>query len=706
ERMAVVVSPGDADKFLSLAHGENLEATVVARVTDTGRMVMRLHGRTVVDLSREFLDTNGAPKTTSALVGRPTVPGDRRPEGGFAEAMKALVSDINICSRQGLSEQFDSTIGSGTVLMPFGGRNMLTPPQAMAAKFPVRSGETDSCSVMAYGFDPYLSEADPYAGAYAAVITSVCKLAASGASIDECWLTFQEYFEKLGADERRWGKPLAALLGALDAQLGLRLAAIGGKDSMSGTFENIHVPPTLVSFAIAKELASNVTSPEFKGIGTRVALLPAEKDENGLPRAESVRENIELVTKLLRTHRAFACWAVDKGGVAEGVFKMAIGNGIGFEFDKDFPREALFRRDYGSFIVELPGCHCAGALPGDERLVTIGRTTDGGDIVFGDEKVPLYELFSLYDGRLESVYRHKTHDASPVMPINCIVKKNLEAKPHAANVLPGGRAKPRVLIPVFPGTNCELDSARAMRLAGAEAEIMVVNNLSAKDIDESVRAFSEKLGRSEILFIPGGFSGGDEPEGSAKLITSFMRNAMAADAIGELLDKRGGLILGVCNGFQALIKLGLVPYGRIVTPTAESPTLTYNTIGLHRSRLVHTRCCSNLSPWLMYREVGEVALVPVSHGEGRFVCDEELLSRLIANGQIASQYCDEFGMPSMQTSINPNGSVLAIEGVTSPDGRVFGKMAHSERCGKNLYKNVPGPDESCIFRGAVDYFKL
>ncbi len=708
ERMAVVVSPDDAEKFLALAHGENLEATVVARVTDSGRMVMRLGGRTVVDLSRAFLDTNGAPKSTSAHVAAGKKPADTVESGlSFVESMKALVSDINICSRRGLSERFDSTIGAGTVLMPFGGRNMVTPPQAMAAKFPVRNGETDSCSVMAYGFDPYLSEADPYAGGYTAVVSSVAKLVASGASTENCWLTFQEYFEKLGQDPTRWGKPLAALLGALDAQMGLRLAAIGGKDSMSGTFENIHVPPTLVSFACAKDMAQNITSPEFKGIGTRVVLLPAEKDENGLPKAESVCANFELVTTLLRTHRAFSCWAVDKGGVAEGVFKMAIGNGIGFEFDPAFPKDGLFARDYGSFILELPGCHCAGAVPGDERLVTIGRTTDGPDIGYPDDKAPIYTLFRLYDDKLESVYRHKTADASPVMPINCVVKKNLENKPHAPEIMAGGRhAKPRVLIPVFPGTNCEMDSARAMRLAGAEAEILVVNNLTARDIASSVRAFAEKLGQSEILFIPGGFSGGDEPEGSAKLITSFMRNSMAADAIENLLEKRDGLILGICNGFQALIKLGLVPYGRIVTAKADAPTLTYNTIGLHRSRLVHTRCCSNLSPWLMYREVGEVALVPVSHGEGRFVCSEELLAELIARGQIATQYCSDYGMPSMNTFINPNGSVMAIEGITSPDGRVFGKMAHSERAGKNLYKNVPGRDESCIFRGAVDYFRL
>ena len=710
ERMAVVVAPEDAEKFLALAHGENLEATVVARVTGDRRMVMKLNGERIVDISRDFLDTNGAGKKTSARVASPTEIKKNEIETakGFKAKLEALVSDINICSRQGLSEMFDSTIGAGTVLMPFGGRNMLTPPQAMAAKFPVRTGETDNCSVMSYGFDPYLSEADPYAGAYCAVISSVAKLAATGAGIENCWLTFQEYFEKM-KNETAWGKPLSALLGALDAQMGLRLAAIGGKDSMSGSFENISVPPTLVSFAVSADKAENIVSPEFKGIGTRIMYLPAEKDENGLPKIESVRANIELVTKLLRSHRAFSCWAVDKGGIMEGIFKMAIGNGIGFEFDKELKltEGELFARDYGAFILETPGCgDCGEAVEGDDRLVLLGKTTEGLDIRFGDEAAPIYSLYKLYDEKLESVYRHKTADASPVMPINCIVKspKHRVSKENAPLIANGEKSKPKVLIPVFPGTNCEMDSARAMRLAGAEAEILVINNLSAKDIEESVKAFSDKLNKSNILFIPGGFSGGDEPEGSAKLITSFMRNNRAADAIMELLDRRDGLILGICNGFQALIKLGLVPYGRIVTASDNAPTLTYNTIGVHRSRLVHTRCCSNLSPWLMHREVGDVTLVPVSHGEGRFVCSEELLAQLVANGQVATQYCDDYGTPSMRTSVNPNGSVMAIEGITSMDGRVFGKMAHSERCGQNLYKNVPGADDFSIFRGAVDYF--
>ena len=692
ERMAVVVEKKDAETFLALADKENLEATIVAEVTDTGRMVMRHRGKKIVDISRAFLNTNGAKKRAEAKVAEGKTVSEIVKNGTFKEKLVSLVSDINICSRQGLSERFDSTIGAGTVLLPFGGRNFLTPPQVMACKFPVRNGETSSCSVMSYGFDPYLSEADPFTGAYTAVISSIAKLVASGAGLESCYLTFQEYFEKLGTDKVRWGKPLAALLGAFKAQMGLKLAAIGGKDSMSGSFENIHVPPTLVSFAIAKDSAENIISPEFKATGHDVVLLESEIDEYGLPKAESLRRNFEYVNKIIREGRVLSAWTPTAGGIAEGIFKMSIGNGIGFTFDEKLDKD-LFARNYGSFILELNRGERL------ENAVLLGRTVPEKAIGFGGESVQLGEIIPLYDTKLESVYRHKTHDESSVPALE-FVNKNIIIKPNTRH------AVPRVLIPVFPGTNCEMDSARAMRLAGAESEIFVINNLTAKGIDESVRAFSEKLNSSEILFIPGGFSGGDEPEGSAKLIASFMRSPRAAEAITELLDTRKGLILGICNGFQALIKLGLVPFGRIVTADADCPTLTYNTIGLHRSRLVHTRAVSNLSPWLSRREVGSVAAVPVSHGEGRFVCEEKLLGQLIRNGQIATQYCDENGVPSMRTDVNPNGSVLAVEGITSPDGRVFGKMAHSERCGRNLYKNASGDDEFDIFTSAVEYFRV
>lgn len=705
ERMAVVVAAADCEKFLALANGENLEATVVARVTDTGRMVMHWNGEKIVDLSREFLNTNGAVKQMRAKVqkcglsdcfARKNCPETgKKAETSFAERLSECVSDINICSRQGLAERFDSTIGAATVLMPFGGKNMLTPTQAMAAKLPVRGSETDTCSVMAYGFDPHYSAEDPFGAAYCAVVTSVAKLVAAGASTENCWLTFQEYFEKLGSDPVRWGKPLAALLGALRAQLGLRLAAIGGKDSMSGTFENITVPPTLVSFAIAADKAGNIISPEFKKPGSRLVFLPAKPDENGLPAADSLRTNFALATRLIRGGSVLSAWAVDKGGAAEGLFKAALGNGIGVCLKPEFPQEELFRRNYGALILEIAE-GCTEQIPNGLEL---GSTTSEFAFEYRDENVALAPLFEIYDKKLEPVYRHKTTDETPV--------EIGSFRRNAPMIKPNGRyARPRVLIPVFPGTNCEMDSARAMRLAGAEAEVLVINNITAKGIEESVNAFANRLEDSQILFIPGGFSGGDEPEGSAKLIESFMRNARAAEAIERLLNRRDGLILGICNGFQALIKLGLVPFGKIIHTDENCPTLTYNTIGLHRSRLVHTRTVSNLSPWLMYREPGEVSLVPVSHGEGRFVCPDELLNRLVENGQIATVYCDAFGRASMRTEINPNGSVLAVEGITSADGRVFGKMAHSERYGKNLYKNVPGKDESAIFRGAVDYFRL
>lgn len=692
ERMAVVVEAGNTERFLALADAENLEATIVAKVNDSGRMIMRHRGRMIVNLSREFLNTNGAKKRTSATVAAAEPVSDIVSGESFRENLLALVSDINICSRQGLSERFDSTIGAGTVLMPFGGKKLVAPPQAMAAKFPVRDGETDACSVMSYGFDPYLSEADPFAGAYCAVICSVAKLIASGACLESCYLTFQEYFEKLGSDSERWGKPLAALLGALEAQMGLRIAAIGGKDSMSGSFEDMHVPPTLVSFAIASDEAKHIISPEFKAAGHDVVLLEGERNEFGLPDAVSLRRNFEYVSELIRSGRVVSAWTPTMGGVAEGIFKMAIGNGIGFEFDSLLDMRELFKRNYGSFILELAD----GAKAENTRR--LGMTTRRAELRLGAEAAALSELFTLYDGKLESVYRHKTSDNSAV-PALKFISKSAIIKPNTRY------AVPRALIPVFPGTNCEMDSARAMRLAGAEPEIMVVNNLTAGGIEASVRAFSEKLRDSQILFIPGGFSGGDEPEGSAKLIASFMRSGRIADGIMDLLEQRDGLILGICNGFQALIKLGLVPFGKIITADADSPTLTYNTIGLHRSRLVHTRAASKLSPWLMYREIGDVAVLPVSHGEGRFVCNDALLAQLIEGGQIATQYCDADGVPSMATDVNPNGSVLAIEGITSPDGRVFGKMAHSERFGSNLYKNAGGKDESCIFRGAVDYFR-
>ena len=690
ERMAVVVDPEDAEKFLDYAHGENLEATVIARVTDSGRMVMIHDGQKVMDVSREFLNTNGARKQTDAVVCRPSE-AERHSFKDFASAMKAVVSDLNICSRRALNEYFDSSIGAATVLAPFGGREMRTPIQAMAAKIPVRNGETDNCSVMAYGFDPYLSDANPYLGAYSAVICSVAKLVASGASRENCWLTFQEYFEKMGTDPKHWGKPLAALLGALDAQMGLKLAAIGGKDSMSGTFENISVPPTLISFAVAYDKADNIISPEFKKAGHKIVFLKPETDENGIPSCESLLRNFDTVTELIRKGSICSAWTTVYGGIAEGVFKMCIGNNIGFEFTGGYSPDSLLKCNYGAFILEMTD---------DTQLGTpLGITINEPVIRFADEEVSLSDLNKEHEEKLNSIYPAKTADEG-VLPALKFERKTPLVKPKVKI------AKPKVLIPVFPGTNCELDSARAIRLAGGEPDVFVINNLTAKNIEESVHTFAQKLNSSQMMFIPGGFSGGDEPEGSAKLIASFMRNPEVADSIDDLLNVRSGLVLGICNGFQALIKLGLVPFGRIMPLDSSAPTLTYNTIGRHTARLVHTRVCSTLSPFMMYKKVGDVSLSPVSHGEGRFVCNDELLKKLIKNGQIASQYCSGEGVPSMSLSANPNGSVMAVEGITSANGRVFGKMAHSERCGRNLYKNVPGDNDFAIFRGAMDYFIL
>ena len=694
ERMAVVVDKNDVDKFIALAGKENLEATPVAVVTENPRLKMNWNGKTICDISREFLNSNGAEKHTDIYVPVPTVSYSTG-RHNTKEEWEKLVTDLNVCSQKGLVQRFDSTIGAGTVLMPYSGKTQQTPVQAMAAKLPVLSGNTKTASIMAWGFDPFVSRQSPYHAAALAVVESMAKVVAAGGKSEKCWLTFQEYFERTQGDPERWGKPFAALLGAYKAQIALSSGAIGGKDSMSGTFENITVPPTLVSFAIAADKAGNIISPEFKKPGSRLVFLPAKPDENGLPAADSLRTNFALATRLIRGGSVLSAWAVDKGGAAEGLFKAALGNGIGVRLNPEFPQEELFRRNYGALILEIAE-GCTEQIPNG---IELGSTTSEFAFEYRDENVALAPLFEIYDKKLEPVYRHKTTDETPV--------EIGSFRRNAPMIKPNGRyARPRVLIPVFPGTNCEMDSARAMRLAGAEAEVLVINNITAKGIEESVNAFANRLEDSQILFIPGGFSGGDEPEGSAKLIESFMRNARAAEAIERLLNRRDGLILGICNGFQALIKLGLVPFGKIIHTDENCPTLTYNTIGLHRSRLVHTRTVSNLSPWLMYREPGEVSLVPVSHGEGRFVCPDELLNRLVENGQIATVYCDASGRASMRTEINPNGSVLAVEGITSADGRVFGKMAHSERYGKNLYKNVPGKDESAIFRGAVDYFRL
>ena len=688
ERMAVVVEAENVERFKELAESENLEATVVAVVKAEPRLKMHWNGNTIVDISREFLNSNGAEKHIDIT---PANPEDYKKEvpASFTDGYKALAGDLNVCSKRGLSERFDSTIGAGTVMMPFGGKNQLTPNQAMVNKISVEKKHTDACSFMAWGYNPFITEKSPYHGAYLAVVESVAKLIAAGAKFEDVYLTFQEYFEKPLKDGKRWGKPLAALLGAFKAQMEYEIASIGGKDSMSGSFEDIDVPPTLVSFAVTTGVTDDVITPEFKAAGHKVTLVkPAY--ENGLPVVDSVKEIFANVNALMREGKIAAAYTPTYGGVAEAVLKMAMGNDIGFKFADSVSMEDIFGYNYGAFILEFNGEAEYGEL--------LGETTADMSIALGSEKVALADLCSIYENKLEPIFSCNIQQGKKEVPTFSYTAENRIAP--AIKV-----AKPKVLIPVFPGTNCEFDSAKAMADAGAEPEIFVINNLTSKGIADSVEAFATKLKDSQIVFIPGGFSGGDEPDGSGKFITAFFRNPEIKNEVHELLKNRDGLMCGICNGFQALIKLGLVPYGEIIDTDENCPTLTFNTIGRHQSRIVRTRIASNKSPWLMETNVGDVFSVPISHGEGRFLASDELIKKLAENGQIATQYVDLNGVPTSDIHFNPNNSACAIEGILSPDGRVFGKMGHSERIGCGLYKNVPGNYEIGMFRSAVKYFK-
>ncbi|MBR3952497.1 MAG: phosphoribosylformylglycinamidine synthase [Oscillospiraceae bacterium] len=688
ERMAVVIEAENLEKFLALAEKENLMATKVAVVTESPRLVMNWNGKTIVDVSRAFLDSNGAEKHISIETAKPAYE-PKKVTGSFTENYKALADDLNVCSKRGLSERFDSTIGAGTVLMPFGGKNQITPIQAMVQKISVEKKHTDDCSFMSWGYNPFITEQSPYHGAYLAVVESVSKLIATGASFEDVYLTFQEYFEKLGKNEKRWGKPLSALLGAFEAQKNLGVGAIGGKDSMSGTFEDIHVPPTLVSFAVTTGKATEVVSPEFKKAGNKVVVLKPEYDENGLPETESLLAIYGKVTELFRSGKAVSGYTPGIGGIAEAVMKMCFGNSLGFRYADDITTEEIFGYSYGSFVLEVTE---------DVGEKVLGEVTEEKAIVFGEEKLCLCEMLDIYEGKLESVFSCNIPNSnSPMENFNYSVS---EWKAPAIKV-----AKPKVLIPAFPGTNCEFDSAKAVADAGAEPEIMVINNLSAEGIHRSIETFAEKIKESQMIFIPGGFSGGDEPDGSAKFITAFFRNGLIKEGVTDLLENRDGLMCGICNGFQALIKLGLVPYGKIIDTDENCPTLTFNTIDRHQSRIVRTRIASNKSPWLSLTNVGEVYNVPISHGEGRFLASEELIRKLAENGQIATQYVDLEGNATGDVRFNPNDSLYAIEGITSPDGRVFGKMGHAERIGSNLYANVPGEYDIRMFEAAVKYFK-
>lgn len=690
ERMAVCIEAKDKERFLELAKSENLSATPVAVVKEEQRLVMNWNGKKIVDISREFLNSNGADKHINIVAAAP-MDYDKTVSGGFAENLKAQAADLNICSKRGLSERFDSTIGAGTVLMPFGGKNQLTPIQSMVQKISVEKKHTNDCSFMSWGYNPFITEKSPYHGAYLAVVESVSKLIASGASFEDVYLTFQEYFERVGKDSKRWGKPLAALLGAYRAQKDLSIGAIGGKDSMSGTFEDLDVPPTLVSFAVTTGKVDEVISPEFKKAGSRVYLIAPEYGSDKLPKSDSLIKVFNRVTSLMREGKVLSAYTPGIGGVSEAVMKMCFGNGLGFKYNSDeMCTKCIFGYNYGAFLIET--------TEEIENARLVGYTTDDGNITFETESVSLSQLLEIYENKLESVYSCNIPDSKTPME-----NFSFSAKERVAPAIKV--AKPKVLIPAFPGTNCEFDSAKAVRDAGGDPEIVVINNLTSAGIRQSIEYFAKQLKESQMIFVPGGFSGGDEPDGSGKFITAFFRNAEIKDGVTDLLENRDGLMCGICNGFQALIKLGLVPYGKIIDTDENCPTLTYNTIARHQSRIVRTRIASNKSPWLSLCEVDDVYNVAISHGEGRFLASEELIKKLAANGQIATQYVDFDGNATSDVHFNPNDSMYAIEGITSSDGRVFGKMGHSERIGEGLYKNVPGDYNIRMFEAAIGYFK-
>ena len=679
ERMAVVVAEADADKFIAAAGAENLEAYIVARVTEEPRMVMTWRGRKVADLSRAFLNTNGAAKHTCV-----TVPDYFTPESLFHKgSLRSTAASLKTASRRGLVERFDGSIGAGSVLMPFGGKTQRTPAQAMAALLPVGPGHTtDTCSVMAWGFDPYLMERNPYTGAFVSVLTSMAKLVAAGCDPKAAYASFQEYFEKLRDEPARWGKPFAALLGALTAQLGLGVAAIGGKDSMSGSFLDMDVPPTLISFAIAPARAGDVLSPEFKAAGHPVYLFQAE---NALDCGE-INQCFAHVHELCAAGKVKAAWAVEEN-VAEGIMKMSFGNEIGFAAREDVPNVWYGVRS-GAIIAE-----CDGEVEGG---LLLGCTTEEPVIKLPGEEAPISELLSISEHVLEEVYPTRTGDAGTPPLLTCAQRAPIVAKSRIA--------RPRAVIPVFPGTNCEYDTAAACERAGIAPEILVVRNLSSATLAQSAQALESAIRSAQMVVLPGGFSGGDEPDGSAKFICSFLRNPRITDAIHDLLKNRDGLMLGICNGFQALVKLGLVPYGEIRPMDENCATLTFNNIGRHQSRYVTTRIASVRSPWMLKSQVGDLHAIPISHGEGRFVAPQSLLDQLAANGQVATQYVDADGIPSMDIDVNPNGSLMAIEGIFSPDGRVFGKMGHSERRGEYVGKNIPGDKHQPLFESGAAYF--
>ena len=707
ERMAVVVDPKDVRKFLEYAAQENLEAVEVAVVTESPRLVMHWRGKTIVDISRAFLDTNGAHQEAEVFVEVPNREGSlfaREDVGDVREKWLSVLSDLNGCSQKGLVERFDGSIGAGSVFMPYGGKYQLTETQSMVAKLPVLSGHTDTVTMMSYGFDPYLSSWSPYHGAVYAVVSSIAKIAAAGGDYRKIRFTFQEYFRRMSADPARWSQPFAALLGAYSAQMGFGLPSIGGKDSMSGTFDaeqgEIDVPPTLVSFAVDVNSAANIITPELKKPGSKLVVMRLPKDGYELPDYAGAMEGYGKLLDDIKAGRIISAYALEKRGLAEAVSKMAFGNKLGVKVEHNVDPRDFFAPAWGDILCEVPD-----GKMGELAIsyTVIGEVTDRGCFEYGNTVISMDEALAAWTAPLEDVFPTKTgKEASGEAAA-------LEEKLYhidAAYICDHKVGQPRVFIPVFPGTNCEYDSAKAFARAGAKVETLVFKNLSSLDIRQSVEAFKEAVDRAQIVMFPGGFSAGDEPEGSAKFFAAVFRNAAIKDAVHRLLNERDGLMLGICNGFQALIKLGLVPEGKICEQRPDSPTLAMNTIGRHVSKMVYTKVVSNKSPWLSKAELGGVYCSPASHGEGRFVADASWLSRLFADGQVATQYVDELGRPTMDEYWNPNGSYMAIEGITSPDGRIFGKMAHCERRGESVAVNIYGEQDMKLFEAGVAYFGL
>lgn len=710
ERMAVAIKKENKDKFIQLAVEENLEATHVATVTDTGYLRMFWNGKAIVDINREFLDTNGVKQTTDVHVTKVDEENTFFSSNEIVKDVKCasmkdkftkVLSDLNVCSQKGLVEMFDNTIGGNTVLMPFGGKYQATPTQGMVAKIPVLGGETNTSTIMTYGYNPKVGKWSPFHGALYAVVESVCKLVAIGGNYSTTRLTFQEYFEKLGNNPEKWGKPFSALLGAFYAQSKFEIPAIGGKDSMSGTFKDIEVPPTLVSFAVDTVDAKKVVSPEFKKADSKVVMLCVNKAENDVVDFEELKRNLDKVRELIHGNKVLSTYALGFAGVGEAISKMAFGNKIGFKFseeaEKTFTDDKLFEASYGNIVLELANddlCMLEGY-----NYVVLGSTTKEASIFIKGEELALDELYKAHCSTLEPIFPTKTEEVKSKIETISYISQG-EAKKSSLSI-----ATPRVFIPAFPGTNCEYDSARAFERVGANANIRVFKNLTYKDIEDSIDTIVNEIKSSQIIMLPGGFSAGDEPDGSGKFIATVFRNPRVQEAINEFLTQKDGLMLGICNGFQVLIKLGLVPYGEIRVPSESAPTLTYNNIGRHQAKIARTRISSNKSPWLAQTNVGDIHNIAISHGEGKFVASEDVMRELIANGQVATQYVDFNNEATYDIESNPNGSFYAVEGITSVDGRVFGKMGHSERIGEEVYKNIIGEKEQKIFESGVKYFR-